>query len=291
MLSSKTSDKYLYWFYLLGLSVYNPRDTKPSKGCTLIRKSIPSICFLLITILSASLSFDLYVKRSITLNDCLHSVYLMFTLTTGFMVFKRSSFLRGDTKYIWAYLIDLDQLTFNRLKLDVNFKKFTHIYKRKLLCMIFFFGCYLAFKIFYRMLVGKAIRQLGALILLLITLGVNFHILFYVELFNFIFQTINQYTLKKNLSTQTDAVIVDVNFNEKTVHLFQTLKLIHFKLWTCVRLINSDFGATLVLLIIQNSHTAIETFYWIIIEFYEEDILSDMRIISEYVLLVEFIFY
>lgn len=130
--------------------------------------------------------------------------------------------------------MDLDQFISSRLKLDINLKKFISIYTRKLICMAFFLSCLVAIKFVHRINAGNIIRQVGALNLVLITLGVNFHILFYVDLFNFIFETINQYTLNGIECTQMDTFIVDVkktNFSEQIVHLFQIMKLIHFKLW------------------------------------------------------------
>lgn len=292
MLSSKMSERYLYWFYILGLSVYNPRSNGSSKDCTFIRKSIPSICFLLVTILNGVSSFDQFASKKVTLNDCLHAVFIIFMVITGIMAFKRSSFLRGD-KYLWKYLIDLEQLISNRLQIDIDFKKFVGCYRRKLICMVLVFSCLVAFKFIHRIRPGNVIRQIGALNLLLITLGVNFHILFYVDLFNFTFETINQHTLKIIETTDTDTFIVNVkkvNFSEQIVHRFQILKLIHFQLWKIVKLMNSDFGTVLTLLIIQNTNTAIQTFYWIIVELYEDDLSKNIRIISEEIILKDKLF-
>lgn len=278
------SERYLHWFYILGLSVYNPRDSSgsSSRNCGCIRKSIPSICFLSITFLSSIVSFDIYSRKKVTLNDCLHAFYIIFMVTTGIMTFKRSSFLRGDTKYIWKHLIELDHLISSRLKLDIIFKKFHSIFMRKLLSIMFFFGCYVSFKVFHRMSAGKAIPQIGALTLILMTASVNVHNLFYIDLFNFIFRTINLHTLKCIEAAQSDTFIVDENFNERIVQLFQMLKLIHFKLWKINKLINSDLGWVITLLIIQNTYTAIQEIYWIIVELYVDDLTKNIRIFSMY---------
>lgn len=287
MLSSQTSERYLYWFYLLGLSIYNPRDSSPSKGCSLIRKFIPSTCFLLVTLLSGFLSFDQFATKKIALNDCLHVIFIMFMVITSIVAFKRSSFFRGDTKYVWTYLVDLHQFISNRLKFHINFKNFVGIYTRKLICVAFFFSCLVTFKFYHRIHAGNFVRQVATLNLSLITLGVNLHILFYVDLFNFIIETINQYTLKGIESTQMDTFIVDVkmtNFSEHIIHLFRILKLIHFKLWKTCCMVNSEFGVVLTLLIIQNTNTAIQAFYWIIMELHEDDLSKNIRIISMYFL-------
>lgn len=285
MLCSKLSERYLFWFYILGLSVYDPRDNGSSKGCTTMRKSLPSIVFLLITLLSGILSFNRFVKKQMTLNDCLHVAYIIFMVVTGIVAFKRASFLRGDRKYMWNHLLDLEKLVSSRFQSDVNFAKFAGAYRRKLICMVFLFSCLVAIKFFHRINADNIVRQVAALNLLLITLGVNVHILFYVDLFNFMFEMINHHTLKSIEANQGDIFIVDVkrtNFGDQIVHLFQMLKFVHFKLWKLAKVMNSDFSTVLTMFIIQNANTAIQTFYWIIIELYEDDLTRNIRIISMY---------
>lgn len=246
----------MYWCYLFGLSVYNPRASDTSKGCASMWKSVPSIGLLLVILLSGVLSFHRFMKEKITLNDLMHAVFVIFMIITGIVSFKRSSFLRGDTKFSWKYLIDLEKLISNRLETDVDFKRFFGIYTRKVVYMLFLFGCLVAFKFFHRINIKNAIRQIGTLNLQLITLAVNFHALFYIELFNFMFETINEYTLKHIAYSEADIFIVNVknsDLGERIFHLFQVLKLIHFKLWKIVKIINGDFGTMLTLLIIQNT--------------------------------------
>lgn len=283
MLHTKTSERYLYWFYLLGLSAYNPRNTL--KEITSSKKSLPSICFLLITILSGVLSFGLFTKKEITLNDCLHAIYVILMVITGVSTFKRSSFLRGDTKYPWKYLINLELLISSRFEIDVDFKKYISAYARKLFCMLFVFGCYVSFEIFHEINERNVARNVGALILLLITLCVNFYMLFYIDLFNFIFGIINQHTLKCIDSTQMNHFIIDVktpNLSDQILQLFERLKLIHLKLWKVTKAINREFGIILISIIIQNTNTAIQTVYWLVLDLYEDDLTKNIRIISTY---------
>lgn len=279
-------EKYLYWFYLLGLSSYNPHDTAPAKGLALFRRSIPAMCFMFVTSLNGVFSFNRFGQKKISLNECLHGVFSLLMIFTAVMAFKRASFLRGDTNYTWKYFVNLETLILNRLKLEINFERFASNYNQKLIYSTFLFICLLAFKIFHRITVMNAVRQIGALNLTLITLGVNFHILFYIDIFNFVFETINQNALKTfEPSGQTDTFIIDVkkvNYSEEIVQLFQMMKLIHFKMWKIVQVMNQDFGATLTLLIIQSTNTSIQTFYWIILELYEDDLSKNIRILSMY---------
>lgn len=284
MLHSKISEKYLYYFYLLGLGFYNPRDNSPSKGCVAIQRSIPSFCFLLITILSGICAFDTFPQTDITLNDYLFGIYIVLLVITLIVAFKRTSFLRGNTKYIWNYLVELEKMLSNRHRVDINFEKFFYRYTQKLVCMVFLFGCLAAIKLI-RIRQRNFFRQVGNLNLVFITLGVNLHILFYIDLFNFIFESFNQHTMKSIGYNQTDtfiAIVKKPNFTEQLIRLFQIMKLIHFKFWKITALMNSDFGASLILLMINCTNTAIQTFYWVVIELYEDEFSQDLRIISMY---------
>lgn len=285
MLQSKFSERYLCWFYWFGISVYNPRNNSPSKGSELIPKFVPSTCFLLTILVNSFLSFDILTKNAIHLSDYLHAMFVISMLTTGITAFKRASFVRRDTKCVWKSLLELDLLISNQLKFDVNIKKFLVAYTRKLICMILVFSCFVAVKFLHRFSAGKMVEQIGALILLLTTLVINFHLLFYIDLFNFIYKTINEKILKSIDLSQMDPFIIDVkktNFSDQIIDLFKMLKLLHFELWEIVRVINNNFGTILISIILQNTNTVTQTFYWIIVRLYEDDLSKKIRIISMY---------
>lgn len=283
---SKLSKKYLYFFHLIGLSVYNPRDSDNSKDCAIsFRKSIPALFFGTFVLLNGILSFSRVPSKNVALNDFLHALFILFMIATGFVAFKRSSFLRGDKKYIWKYVIDVEFIL-DRFRIEVNFEKFSRIYIKKLILMMFFFVCLVIVKFLSRIYSKNIVWQVGALNLSLITLCVNFHTLFYVDFFNFIFESIIHHTLKAIEKCDHEDYIVEVkkiNDHKEIVQLLRALKLIHFKMWKIVKLLNSDFGIVLTLLIIQNTNTVIHTVYWLIIDLYKvEDFLAITRSLSMY---------
>lgn len=284
MLSSKYSERVLYCFYLLGLSAFNPRESAAFGRSTLSRTSLPSVCFLLVILFSFFMTFDLWAKSKINWYDYLHAVNVISTAMTSIMAFKRSSFLRGDTNYLWKYLINLEKLVVYRLKMNIKFNKFIGLYMIKLICMVFVFTCVIVNNFLQPFYAGRVVRQVGSLALLLTTLGAIFHILFYVDLFNFVFETINQDTLKCAGGKIVDISIVDVKDKNggEILQMYKMLKLIHFKLWKIVKLMNSDFSSVLTLFIIQNTNMAIQSFYWIIIEIFKEDLFQNTQIISMY---------
>lgn len=292
MLSSKISEKCLHCFYLIGLSCYNPYGADPVNRCAVFCQSIPAIGFLLIGFVNSGFAFNRFAQKQIDLNECLYAVNILLMVVTVIMAFKRSSFLRGDTKCIWKYFVNLEALILNRFKLELHFDQFIGNYIRKLCFSLLLFTCLMLFKIIHRMNAYNAIRQIGALNIFLTTLLINFHILFYIDVFNYIFETINKNALKTIEINQTDAFVIEVkrvNYSEQIIQLFQMMKLIHFKMWKIVQVMNQDFGATLTLLIIQSTNTSIQSFYWIILELYEDDLSENIRIISMYYLSINFL--
>lgn len=285
MLLSKISEKYLYIFYLFGLTVYNPHDKDFLKSNQLIKISISTICLILFTLTNGILSFDFFGKKMASLNDFLYVIYVTLMVSTGLMAFKRSTFLRRERQYHLKYF-DLEELLLNRLKLEIQFEKFINAYKKKLIWMVFFFSSLVVIKLIHRTNLENIFRQIGVLNLSLITLGVNFHILFHVDIFNYTFKAINLRASKLIETNQSDEFVIDSKKLKfmclKITEYFKILKAVHFKMWIVRRIFNKDFGAVFILLIIQNTNTAIQTVYWIILELYEDNLAENRRIISMY---------
>lgn len=282
-MSSHICEKYFFYFHLLGLGYYNPHTNDAnSNGFAQFRKSVPAICLLSFAVLNSVLSFHKFARLS-SLTNFLYAVFIVLKLITVLVAFKRASFLREDTKLTWKYLINLEVLIKNRLNLEIHFQKFSKRYRGKLFCVMIFFIGWFAVKVFYRLNSTNTIRQLAVFNLTLITLGINFHILFYVDLFSFFMETINQRTM--NFITSDQALISDHNhlkLSEKIIHLFRILKFIHFKLWKIVQVMNDDLGSVLTVLIINSANTSILTFYWIIIELEQDDWSVELHLMSTF---------
>lgn len=61
-------------------------------------------------------------------------------------------------------------------------------------------------------------------------------------------------------------------------------KLTYYKLYEISELINDNFGWIIVSLMMQNANNAVQPFYWVIVELHEDDIPSNLRILSKYIL-------
>lgn len=279
-MSSHICEKYFYYFHLLGLGYYNPHaNDANSNGFAQFRKSVPAICLLSFAFLNSVLSFHKFSRLS-SLTNFLYTVFIVLKFITVLIAFKRASFLRKDTKLTWKYLMRLEVLIKNRLNLEINFRKFSKRYRGKLIYVMIFFIGWFAVKVVYRLNSNNTFRQLAVFSLTLITLGINFHILFYVDLFSFFMETINQRTV--NFITSDQSLISDHNhlISEKIIHLFRILKFIHFELWKMAQIINDDLGSVLTVLIINSANTSILTFYWIIIELEQDDWSVKLHLMS-----------
>lgn len=281
-MSSNICEKYFYFFHLLGVGYYNPRENLESGCCAQLRKSVPTICLLLFAFLNSVLSFHEFRVRS-SLTNFLYTVFVIVKFSTMLVAFKRSSFLRRDTKFVWKYLLTLEVFLRNRLKLEINFGKCVKRYNGKLRCMAVFFGIWMAVKALYRIDATNVVRQLAIANLTFISWGITCHVILYIDLFSFFMETINRHTLKFIETDPANSCIINdkpLNLNEKITHLFQMLKFIHFKLWKIVKILNNDLGSVLTVLVINSAYTSVLTFYWIVIELDNDGWFLRLHIIS-----------
>lgn len=285
-MSSKICKNYFHYFYLVGLGHYNPRErTYLTSSFHIVRKSVPSLFFLLFTILNMVLAFQQYSRQS-SLTNFLYTIFVVLKSVTAFVAFKRSSFLRNDNIFVWKHLQNLEQFLKNRLKIDINFRKLSKRYKEKLFYILLFFSCWIIVKIIYRFRSEKGfIRQIAVVNLTLITVGVNCHVIFYIDLFTYFMETINQRIVKFSDSDQANVFVIfenQPNVNCKVPYVLRMVKLTHFKLWKIVRILNDDVGSVLTVLIINSSYTSVLTFYWIITDLQDNYWSTELHIMSMY---------
>lgn len=234
---------------------------------------------------SGIMSFHKFGQRELTMHDCLYAVFISLMFLTAAMVFERSSTLHRNPESIWAHLIKMENLLIDRFQLRIDFREFNKCFVLKLWLMLFCYSALVTIKIVHRINPENIVRQVGALILQFLALLSNFQILFYVSIFNFFLLKINHHVQRIVDTDFSDECIEDIkiisSLGPKIFSYYQKVKLIHFKLWEIIQLINDDFGAILTILIIMNTNTSIQTFYWIIVELCEDDLTTNKRIISK----------
>lgn len=226
-------------------------------------------------------------KKDLTFDNGIYTLFLALMLLTATTVFIHSVF-KSDPKNIWKNFLDLEQTIIRRLGIEIQFDEFNRKYLHKVCCALFVFSWLCTVKFASRINANNLWQQISGLMLLVVVLLPNFHVLFYVSLFNYIVRLINQQLVKlidpegqifqKNKDKKTAA-----NLGQQIAKHFKILKLIHYKLWEIVQLISAEFGIILILLMISNANTSIQTFYWVIVELYEDDLRTNLRIMSKYV--------
>lgn len=285
-MSSKICENYFHYFYLVGLGHYNPRErTYLTSYFHIVRKSVPSLFFLLFTILNIVLAFQQYSRQS-SLTNFLYTIFVVLKSVTALAAFKRSSFLRNDIIFVWKHLQNLETFLKKRLKIDINFRKLSKRYKEKVFYILIFLGCWIIVKIIYRFRSEKGfIRQIGVVNLTLITVGVKCHVIFYIDLFTFFMEKINQCIIEFTDNNEANIFVIlgkQPNLNCDVLHVLRMVKLIHFKLWKIVRILNDDVGSVLTVLIINSSYTSVLTFYWIITDLQDNYWSTELHIMSMY---------
>lgn len=285
MLSDCFVKTYLNVFHKFGLSSYNPNECDTTSP---VGTSIPSFCYLIIACICGIMSFDNFSHLKVNFDNCIYAIFIILMVVTAAMVFERASFSHGNARNIWKHFIELKELLSNRIEMKIDFRQFNQRYIFKLSLMLFSFGALVTIKILHRFNSENFIRQTGTLVLQFLALLAMCQILFYVSFFNYVLNSINRHIME---IVDLDQCIEDVEFIDdlgpKIMFYYQILKLIHFKLWEILQLINDDFGGLLTILIIEKSNTSVQTIYWVIVELIEDDFTTNLRIISKHSLIIQ----
>lgn len=283
-MSKTTCEKYFYYFYLLGLGYYNPNyKTNPKSFTSVVQKSAPAFCLFIFSIFNTYFSFYQFNHQS-PLTNFLYTIFVALKFLCALMVFKRSSFLRRDTIFVWEYLLDFRVALKNHLKMDIDFRSFNEKYRKKLFCLLIFCFTWLTVKILFRINHKNSIRQIAVFNMTLVTLGIECHIIFYVDLFTFFIERVNQHSMTIIDIDRTHALYVDdnqTNISERIVHHFRMLKLVHFKLWEIIQILNDDLGSVLTVLIVNCGNAPILTFYWTFIDIHQDDWSIKLHLLSK----------
>lgn len=208
------------------------------------------------------------------------AIYVFLMLLSVAMVFERSIISCGNVQSIWNHFTELEQLFSQRIPIKMNYREFNQQYALNIFLIFLCFSSLVAIKLFYRFNGDSADRQIGVLILHLFALLSIAQILFYVSFFNHVLLSINRHIIKI-VENYLSNRFIEEDIGTKLMEQFQLLKIIHFKLWQIIELINSDFGAITAVLILEKSNQGIQTFYWIIIDMCEDDLYSDWKILSK----------
>lgn len=285
MLSNSVIRVHLKLFFWFGLSSYYPNEClKITNFEFSLRKRLPSFGYLIVAAISGLMSLQAVSTRNKTsFDNCIYVIFVIFNVMTATMVFKHSSpSAQHNWKRIWESFGDLIKFNSERFQINIVFNTFNYYYLFNICLMVFVF-CPLAIsKLIYG---NNLIRVTGGIVLQTLALLAIFQILFYVSFFNFILFSINRFVERipftnNSNSDQFKNIQFIKNMERDTLFYFETLKLIHFKLWEIIQLINDNFGGILSFLLISKSNTAIQSCYRIVVRLCENDLSTNFTIIG-----------
>lgn len=286
MLTNSEIRLHLNFFFWFGLSSYDPNECLKTTDLGFsLRKRLSSFGYLIVAAISGLMSLqEVSMRHKTSFDNCIYVIFVIFNVMTATMVFKHSSpGAQQNWKRIWKSFGDLEKLNSDRLQIKIVLKTFNCHYVFNICLMIFVFGALTTSQLIHAQ---NLIRVIGGIVLQTLALLAIFQILFYVSFFNFILFSINHFVERIPFANNinSDQFNNDIQFiknmERETLFYFETLKLIHFKLWEIIQLINDNFGGILSLLLISKSNTAIQSCYRIVVRLCEDNLSTNLMIIG-----------
>lgn len=289
---SQLGDKYLLRFYQLGLSSVCPASVDTSNataaGATLERSrqycgkfgrcTLQSMCFFTVVITATVLSFHNLSLMQINFENTIYCVFIICAFATCAMTMHRTVLYGNQSHYLWLAFINYERFVWQRLHIKMTFNAFRKKYNLCVWCTIGQFLILFSATITFR--IDDYVRQLAALVLVFETSLIHFQIIFYVILFASVIEFFNQHIVDAG-----DAIECETSGGRyrKLIAALKNYKFTYYKLYEIAQLINENFGWVIVSLIMQYANNVVLPFYWVIVELHEDDILSNMRILSKYI--------
>lgn len=289
---SQLGDKYLIRFYQLGLSSVDPgavvtynaaASPERLRQCCrkFHRRLLPSLCFLVVMMTASVLSFYNLKFKKINFDNTIYCVFITCAFATCAMTLQRTPLFSNRSHYLWMALTNYEHFICQRLKVKIAFDAFRRKFNWCVRILVYLFLAMLLAKIVYRIDVDNYIRQIAALVLICVTMLVTFQILFYVNLFASMIELLNQHMVDARGAIECDT---SAERSRKFTATLKNYKLIHYKLYEISQLINENFGWILVSLIMQNANNTVQPLYWVIVNLHTDNIPSNLRILSKYLL-------
>lgn len=280
------SRKFLFVFFIVGQSSYNPYVTDSGKQTTFYKllQYLPSVCFGIVVYTSAFTAFYGFTLGDLSMDKAIYFIIIYTRVITCSTLIRRTPLFDDQTKLIILKFKRLEQFSFYRLRVQISFVSFARSYRRKLtICLLSFATLFFA-KFTTRFNSANYIRQISALSLLFSTFLAILQILFYIHLMKYVIRQIS-----KNFASILHGKLMVHEIERWTnlthVENYKNFKQIHYRLWELTQLINEQFGWVLVALVLQNLLNTIQPIYWIIVELHKDDIPNNLRILSKYIII------
>lgn len=287
--------RYITLIFLFGQSPFYPRYHRSSIrsgiGSELKKKEpnhlfqfvhlIPCIIYVIYLIFIITICINV-ITRKISFSYGVYSFFVLCKVVTCVMVLKCSPLCSNSLKKLWHQFEQLEQYARTVVKDEWLWRECERKYLQKsLLVMVTFMSRPIA-KFFARGELFSLNKTFLTYSLVFISNITILHILFYVHLMNFILEMIN-WSLSNSFKCGNNGVFKvnsGAHIDKKLLADIDVIKRFHYKLWQICKLINLNFGWIMVLLVLQKMSNTLNAIYWIIIDFYEDDVGENLQVLS-----------
>lgn len=283
MESARIAKTYLFPFFILGQSSYNPLrrpNAKIQSRKFPFSHYIPSTIYFFITVAMGAASIDGILATEFNLNYAIFWVFICGKMLTCITVLLCTPFFDDKLNDLWRKFVALEQYCNEVLHMEWSLNGMERRYWFDITVIYVLFVVRTVFKAIYREVQTTHLRHLSAYTLIGLSNIAVTHIIFYVSLLNHSIININRnlslsYNTREMIESKTSSQI------DAIYARIEIMKCLHQKLWQIVVGINSNFGWMLVSLMLQTFNNTLQPVYHIVVYTSKDDIPNNMRILSK----------
>lgn len=241
--------RYFLFFSLFGQNIFRPEN---------VFSYIPSILSLVLIILC---KFRLTAKEFKDIDFehkfVLYSLVVLNMLPILIAVLESFRMPKG-TQYFMKIFDTIIEYLETKTSTKINWTKFQ---RRIALRFKMIFFCYIItalFRLSFRTPMHGRRYELWSTALRFYRTTTLLHIMFYVDLLNFLLSSVTS-----SVKAPTEALQEKQCFESKDViKILKLVKLHHFQVWECFQVINEYFGRIFVAITLDSVYTILNTGYW-----------------------------
>lgn len=243
---SKMAECYLFNFFCLGQSAFNPRD-QPNKNGSWEKIILHFVPTVVLCVLTSSLSYGLYVRRlhlcSQAEKNFLDFIWFLLEQALAGTIAISSMRMYNILPVTYVRLRLIERACRRKMKAVVDVHALDRAYKRKVWLLLGIFGITLLGKLRLTSTRTAFIETCLHMIQTIVVVVPVLHTLFYISVFGCF-----QKTLSDHVAEIAKRKIACCNNGDIISRKLVQCRQIHYQLWSCIDFFNEHFGWTLVLI-------------------------------------------
>lgn len=264
--------RFLYLFYVAGMSACNPRANSPVETWkTRMIQFVPTCFYLTVIVAIGIITEYAHLRLQIfpdTMDTLVTHILILSECILNFTVVGQTILVRRNYNKLLHIYVELENYMNVRFGCPVRFEKFQRvIYNVTIVLLIPFVVTWMVRKIIGSFAVNVTAEN-GLLMSQFVAIIVHLHAIVHVKLLNFYF-TFATDGLKSKVApvsaTRTNDTfdLTPTQGHNKGFNQLRQLKFIHFKLWEISMIINRIFGWSIAAMIFRNWVEVAYSAYWI----------------------------